>query len=150
MSENVKYTTLLSLKLTYHSLEKFLCSVTIVLSVNKHFFMDLRTGSNLQVLFICWPLLTSAHIIKSALHKTDLSQNCDVNEVALGFSSFIFSLGSPAIESNSDAQGSDVTIGCSQFSCSLHRDPLTQPRSSTVPPLTSPWSRRPTEDPPIA
>lgn len=99
-------------------LRNFLCSVTAVLLVNKHFFrkINLRTRSNLQGLFICWPLLTSAHIIKLALHKADLSQNSDINEVGLGFFSFIFILGSSDLVPNSDTQDFYAAISCSKFS----------------------------------
>lgn len=118
VSVNVKYTTLVPLKLTFHSLEIF--SVRWLLyywSINTFLEkINLRTRSNLQGLFICWPLLTSAHIIKLALHKADLSQNSDINEVGLGFFSFIFILGSSDLVPNSDTQDFDAAISCSKFS----------------------------------
>lgn len=118
-SVKVKYTTLVPLKLTFQSLEIF--SVRRLLYyflVNKHFFrkINLRTGSNLQSLFICWSLLTSAHIIKLALHKADLSQNCGIKEVSLDFFSFIFILGSSDLVPSSDTHGFDAVISSSKFS----------------------------------
>lgn len=58
-------------------------------------------------MFICWPL-TSA-IIKSALHRADPSQNCDVNEVGLWSSTFIFIWGLNVLVPNYHTQGFDAT-----------------------------------------
>lgn len=94
----------------------------------------MRIRSNIQGLFICWLHLTSVHTIKPALHGADPSQNCDVNEVGLWSSSFIFILGPLALVPNYHTQCVDIT---KVFSWSPQLDLLTIPEA--VLPLL-PWS----------